>query len=422
MDISKITLSCIFAVLYFIFSAAHGTSVDRGDDVVQVYRNLLENYIPNIRPCHNCSETVNVDIKCHILALNKVDEILGEFVLVAALTLEWSDKRVVWDPKLTGTNSLMFSSKEVWVPPLLLSNPFKEFSSVNKEEMPIRAFYNGTLIWQPFGVFNTKCKYNIYNYPLDVQTCYVMFHPSAYLAKEVNMTAVDRHAKLVPEFEENGEWKLLDAFISTDNLLNLSVTTITINIERRPTFFIVNIICPLILISILNCFGFVIPAANGERISYSVSILMSLTVFMSVVNISIPQTSAPMPIICYYLICVFVGSFLVTLSVLFNTRLYYTDSSNRVPPALKYIFRLIRCGKVNICTESSEQSCDIPRVSQTDSNNASESVGNGIEPHADAFKSHADIDWRDVALLLDNTGLIISCVYFLVINIVFVFV
>ena len=59
--------------------------------------------------------------------------------------------------------------------------------------------------------------------------------------------------------------------------------------KRRPGFFIVNIVMPVVLLSALNIMVFLIPVDSGEKISYGITVLLALSVFLSIVADMLPR-------------------------------------------------------------------------------------------------------------------------------------
>lgn len=126
-----------------------------------LYRHLLMDYVPEIRPCLTCSEPLSIGVSLHITSLNRINEIDGELNTVGYLRIIWFDERLKWDPRSTGVSSLMFPSKKVWIPTVMLGNPSRVVSNLNADDALVRVLYNGTVIWQPGDVFQSKCAYDV---------------------------------------------------------------------------------------------------------------------------------------------------------------------------------------------------------------------------------------------------------------------
>lgn len=88
--------------------------------------------------------------------------------------------------------------------------------------------------------------------------------------------------------------------------------TYNITLRRKTLFYTVNLIFPCVGISFLTALVFYLPSDSGEKISLSISILISLTLFFLLLVDTIPSTSLVIPLIGKYLLFTMV---LVTLSV-----------------------------------------------------------------------------------------------------------
>ena len=69
--------------------------------------------------------------------------------------------------------------------------------------------------------------------------------------------------------------------------------------ESHSMYVIINIILPILFLNQLNVLVFMLPAESGERVSYSLTVLLSIAVFMTIVGDTLPRTSEPTPLISY---------------------------------------------------------------------------------------------------------------------------
>lgn len=68
-------------------------------------------------------------------------------------------------------------------------------------------------------------------------------------------------------------------------------------LTRRSTFYLMNIILPCTLLSILMLLVFCVPPDAGEKISVGISVLLAFTVFLLMLADSVPRTSLDVPIL-----------------------------------------------------------------------------------------------------------------------------
>ncbi|XP_060559571.1 5-hydroxytryptamine receptor 3A-like [Ruditapes philippinarum] len=87
---------------------------------------------------------------------------------------------------------------------------------------------------------------------------------------------------------------------------------------------------PIIFLAYLNNVVFVIPAECGERISYSITVLLAIAVYLTIVGDNLPKTSFPMAYFSYYLLALLITSICITLATIFNLRIYHYTTSDPV--------------------------------------------------------------------------------------------
>lgn len=73
--------------------------------------------------------------------------------------------------------------------------------------------------------------------------------------------------------------------------------TYEIFLRRKTLFYTVNLILPCVGISFLTVLVFYLPSDSGEKVTLSISILISLTVFFLLLVEIIPSTSLVVPLI-----------------------------------------------------------------------------------------------------------------------------
>ena len=72
--------------------------------------------------------------------------------------------------------------------------------------------------------------------------------------------------------------------------------TFLVFLQRRYKFYLMNIILPCIMLSVLIMIGFFLPPDAGEKISLGISVLLAFTVFLLMIADNIPRTSLAIPL------------------------------------------------------------------------------------------------------------------------------
>ena len=64
-----------------------------------------------------------------------------------------------------------------------------------------------------------------------------------------------------------------------DGAFNMSYIVFEIYVSRRPEYYMVTVFFPSTLLTLLSGMVFWLPPDSGEKLSYSISIMLGLTVF-----------------------------------------------------------------------------------------------------------------------------------------------
>jgi len=109
-------------------------------------------------------------------------------------------------------------------------------------------------------------------------------------------------------------------------------------------------IVPITLLFMLQVLVFLLPAESGERVGYTVTILLAISMFLTLIAGELPRVSEPFPAVCFYLMVVLGLSSAMTVVVIFNLSLYYKQGA--VPECLASFTRVVLCRR---CTKQGER-------------------------------------------------------------------
>ena len=98
-------------------------------------------------------------------------------------------------------------------------------------------------------------------------------------------------------FTENTEWRNVKftqsskPYYFNDSALSgyFDVIIIEITMERNPTFYVLYLVIPSVLMAFVSVLVFLLPPESGERVSLSITVLLSYTVFLMTVSDMTPR-------------------------------------------------------------------------------------------------------------------------------------
>ena len=103
-----------------------------------------------------------------------------------------------------------------------------------------------------------------------------------------------------------------------------------LKIKRRPLYYVMLLIVPCVLCTLLILISFSIPPENGERIGFCATIMISISVYLLIMADMLPEKSDTLPILGIYYTITMVEIAAALMATIFVLRVYHSVSE---PPA-----------------------------------------------------------------------------------------
>ena len=225
------------------------------------------------------------------------------------------------------------------------------------------------------------------------QNCELRFVPWSYIPSEISLHCPLSYVQQ-NYYSENGEWSIISSYSYHDDL---NTVRFQFTLKRKPLFQVVNVLLPVIFLAFINVLVFMLPAASGERISYVITVLLSIAVFLTLVADNLPKTAEPMSILSYYLMLILVLSTLICFAVIYSMELYHRPDQTLVTWWGKFLVSIFnRCscnkkGKHTACDGSS-------KVSPSGENNTNGVIKDGIDKTFGDYQLSQGTPQDDVAV------------------------
>ena len=109
---------------------------------------------------------------------------------------------------------------------------------------------------------------------------------------------------------KNAEWSVVSSVAETrivsetkpsGTVRTYSVINFTITIKRNPSHYISSTILPVLATSVLSSLVFILPVESGEKVGYTLTVLLAETVLWTLVQDSMPSSSHNTSYLCMYL-------------------------------------------------------------------------------------------------------------------------
>ncbi|XP_011162240.1 acetylcholine receptor subunit alpha-like isoform X1 [Solenopsis invicta] len=339
--------------VWFLSALVVHAAVAGNPDAKRLYDDLLSNYNKLVRPVVNTSDVLRVCIKLKLSQL--IDVNLKNQIMTTNLWVEqsWYDYKLRWEPKeYGGVHMLHVPSDHIWRPDIVLyNNADGNFEVTLATKATI--YHQGLVEWKPPAIYKSSCEIDVEYFPFDEQTCVLKFGSWTYDGFKVDLRHMDEKLGSnvvdmgvdLSEFYMSVEWDILEVpavrnekFYTCCDEPYLDIT-FNITMRRKTLFYTVNIIIPCMGISFLTVLTFYLPSDSGEKVTLSISILISLHVFFLLVVEIIPPTSLVVPLLGKYLIfAMILVSISICVTVVVLNVHFRSPQTHKMAPWVKRVF------------------------------------------------------------------------------------
>ncbi|XP_066152609.1 acetylcholine receptor subunit alpha-like isoform X1 [Euwallacea fornicatus] len=319
----------------------------------RLYDDLLSNYNKLVRPVVNVSDALSVKIKLKLSQL--IDVNLKNQIMTTNVWVEqsWYDYKLKWNPRDYGNvDMLHVPSDNIWRPDIVLyNNADGNFEMTLATKATLN--YTGRVEWKPPAIYKSSCEIDVEYFPFDEQTCVMKFGSWTYDGFQVDLRHIDESKGSttveigidLTEFYTSVEWDILEVpairsekFYTCCDEPYLDIT-FNITMRRKTLFYTVNLIIPCMGISFLTILVFYLPSDSGEKVSLSISILLSLTVFFLLLAEIIPPTSLVVPLLGkFVLFTMILDTFSICVTVIVLNVHFRCPQTHVMAPWVKRVF------------------------------------------------------------------------------------
>ena len=164
------------------------------------------------------------------------------------------------------------------------------------------------MFWTLAGAYLTYCDVDAYYMPFDQQNCSLVVSNGRTSAEYIKFSALITSIATDATISSN-EWTLIDNSV-TDSAVYIqgfSVSSVYVHLvlQRESSYYVVTMILPMILLSVVGLMVFPLPPESGEKMSLSVATLMSFFITQVAISQHLPTSWKYTPILSkLYQVCV----------------------------------------------------------------------------------------------------------------------
>ncbi|XP_008301742.1 zinc-activated ligand-gated ion channel [Stegastes partitus] len=221
--------------------------------------------------------------------------------------LVWIDPELTWNTSKYPVEEVILPVAKIWTPELHVTNGI--VATMQHSSRDLLVYNNGTVKHNVIINAEVNCEVNLFNYPFAADQCPVAIQ--AWSTDGCGTKLALGVLKMVDG--AHGDWQTEDvAFRKQRDDRNY----IMVSLRIKHTNPFITLLLPSILIILADMVSFALPLGGGERNSFKVTLVLSFTMFLNILNDQLPGDSTCSPVIrTHFCICLIllVLSMLVSL-------------------------------------------------------------------------------------------------------------
>ncbi|CAJ0963491.1 unnamed protein product, partial [Mesorhabditis belari] len=284
---------------------------------IALVHDLLDKYDKKAKPVWDNNSPINVSFSMDLYQILELNE-PQQFILLNAWIIErWYDEFLFWEPEDYGNiTEIRLPHDSIWLPDTTLYN-----SLVMKDD-DTRRLLNAKLttdrkrkaslieLLYPT-IYKFSCLLNLRFFPFDNQVCTMLFSSWTYDQKGIDYFPYSERIG-TSNYLENEGWYIMSTKIVRKEVKysccpnKYTLLELTLHLRRKPLFYLVNLIIPTSIITLIALVGFfTTSSASGtreEKVSLGITTLLSMSILMLMVSDQMPTTSTFIPLIGWFIL------------------------------------------------------------------------------------------------------------------------
>ncbi|GFO30133.1 neuronal acetylcholine receptor subunit alpha-3 [Plakobranchus ocellatus] len=286
------------------------------EDETRLRNDKLNSYNRAVRP----SNPTNILLSFQLTAISGVDLKNQQFSVTGWWSMHWSDSRLEWNQsQYNNIPVIQIFEDRIWTPTVVVDNSVDDLSAVDEDTIPLRVDSRGTVNWNPPGLHTVNCEMDITHFPFDTQVCALQITSFGYTLQELDLYVYGDGINL-NYYSGDGEWDMLSNWSERDTYTEGRYSYARVyyyfKLERKPLYYGLNMVLPVLVTAVLTVFVFLLPAESGEKIGYCLTVLLAFMVILTLIAGDLPTTASNTSLLELYIAVVLImGALSVVLSI-----------------------------------------------------------------------------------------------------------
>ncbi|XP_016310448.1 5-hydroxytryptamine receptor 3A-like [Sinocyclocheilus anshuiensis] len=264
----------------------------------------------------NCTIIVNItSIQYETLSFDTKDMKMTSRIKVNML---WNDPDLGWMQEKYKYPTIVLPVDKIWIPLIVLDNAIETTMEPYTNDVQVRR--DGTVVHSVVLFTMVSCEINLFNYPFVMGSCPVAINGWSQKTCALTLQIADNVTLVAGS---RGEWQTMDVIKTVDssNRVYLQVA-----LSINPFGAVVTLILPSGLVLLADLVSFALPFEGGERNSFKVTLVLSFTMFLLILNEHLPSSGNCSPLLHYHFSFCLVCLVMSTLASIVLTRLSVDNS------------------------------------------------------------------------------------------------
>lgn len=171
-------------------------------------------------------------------------------------------------------------------------------------EHRVQVWHNGSINWHCASEFRTSCVMDVTTFPFDKQMCAIVIENGVHSIEQVDLL---NHLPVVEmqNFRQNGVWSIENTStgkvkVKTSPGIVLPRLIMTVYLRRKPGYYLLNLLLPVVLVTVSSTAIFWLPVDSGEKVSLGITVMLAYSVMQLTVDSYLPTTSDERPMLGEY--------------------------------------------------------------------------------------------------------------------------
>lgn len=321
----------VFLSMFCLLYAVEGYTFE---NKTKLDKDLLTNYEKKFRPGEGQIIPTELTFSFYVRNIKEFQESNIEIGVVGSLGVEWKDVHLVWNPSdysgdLKQTSVFV---DDIWTPYLILMNPHDEIKPILSGGFSCEVWYNGNVsCLPPPNIFEALCNASLKDYPYDTKNCTLQLYVSGYFNSDLNLKTLSSTFN-TDIYLGNGQWNITSTgiFVHSAHIGEKSyeILRLEINLKRIPGTYLWYL-SPMFVLSGMQILVFFMPQDSEVRVEFSVTVLLTEVVFLTVIQENIPRGSTDVPILVYKQFVDILISFFIVFGVILVNGLNTEPKTNQ---------------------------------------------------------------------------------------------